>query len=176
MRLRRDPTPTATGTATFYWIHVGHRNTAIQLAIGLIRDAATREIATVPADVFTEMGGVMTNWAIESLLQGAWLREYHVWERDTKRHFNNIHLRNGGKKIEWKRNAQSHVAKVRQQLKLFSVTMSPDILSAIDGARVKINTAKHEDDIWASEADYQLLVASVQRFWQELEPQEIWER
>jgi len=101
MKLRKPPYPDVLGTAVYYWVHVKHRETAIDMTIEIIHHAAAKELlATTPNDPFErQMTDVMRDWAIESLIQGAWIREYHMWERDTKEYFDWHYLRNGYERI-----------------------------------------------------------------------------
>jgi len=98
----------------------GHRETAVNMAIEVIRQAAANELPTTANDPFAcEMTEIMRDWAIESLIQGAWIREYHMWERDTKDYFDGHYLRTGRPKVNWRTTRSSHVAKVAAQLELF---------------------------------------------------------
>jgi hypothetical protein len=174
MKLRKPPSPDPIGTAAYYWVHAGHRQTAIDTAIEVIRQAAEKEIATGPDDVLAnELTGIMRGWAIESLIQGAWIREYHMWERNTKDYFDGQHVRNGGTKVKWKKTGGgSHVSKVKDQLVLFSASIPAEVIDAIDQARKRVNVAKHEDEDLATEGDYGALATAVASFWEALTSQE----
>ena len=179
MKLRRPPHPDPVGTAGYYWVHAGHRETAINHAIEVIRDTSKHQLEGMGHDPFlAALSAPIGPWVVESLIQGAWMREYNEWEKATKAYFDGHHMRNGGTKVDWKARlsgsagAASHVDRVRAQLVLFSATVSPDILDAIDRHRRLINTNKHEDDYFATEEDYRDLVRAVAAFWNELAPKE----
>jgi hypothetical protein len=86
---------------------------------------------------------------VESLIQGAWLRENHEWEKATKSYFDGQHQRNAHPKPDWKAKVPSfaggasHVERVRSQLMFFGASVSDTILRTIDAQRRLINAAKH---------------------------------
>jgi hypothetical protein len=173
MKLRRPPYPDVVGTAGYYWVHAGHRKTAINMAIEVIRQAAANELSTTTDDPFArDLTGIMRDWAIESLIQGAWVREYHMWERDTKDYFDGHYVRNGGEKVNWRASRSPHVAKVIAQLEFLSASVPSELLTVINEARKRVNIVKHEADDFATEADYKALATAVASFWETLAPQE----
>lgn len=163
----------AGASALYFWVQAGHRNTATRLAIDVLRDTAKRESLDV-APALAEMSRLGCNWAIETLIQGAWMREYHHWECDTKTYFDEQHRRNLGSAVRWRAydGSRSHVAKVKNQLAMFAANVPAAALETIDAARVRINVTKHEAPLFASETDYESLVGAVQAFWEALEAQE----
>jgi hypothetical protein len=179
MRLKRPPYLEVVGTAGYYYVHAGHRETAINHAISVIREAATREAAALADDpIAVELAAPIGGWVVESLIQGAWMREYHEWEKATKSYFEGQHVRNDGSKPDWKgklsgvNGAASHVDRVRAQLTLFAASVSEGILAVLDEQRRLINTAKHEDEFFATEQDYRALTQAAADFWNELTTQE----
>lgn len=108
---------------------------------------------------------------IESLIQGAWLREYHEWEKATKSYFESQHKRNVSSKPDWKSRVEgvpgtaSHVDRVRAQLTLFGVTAPGAALGVIDAQRRLINSAKHNEEYFVAENDYRALVKAAADFW-----------
>ena len=178
MKLRKPPFPEVLGTATYFYVQAGHRQTAIETAMGVIREADQRQHEALSDDpgwqAFTSHMGA---WVIESLLQGAWMREYHEWEKATKAYFGGNHARNGGSEVDWKGKlagvpGPSHVNRVRAQLTLFNASVPADVLAAIDHTREQVNLAKHEAEHFIREADYQALMQAVQAFWEPLTRQE----
>ena len=124
-----------------------------------------------------EMWGWAGDWVIESLLQGAWMREYHEWEKATKTYFDGNHARNGNTKADWRGKLSgvagaSHVDRVRAQLALFGATVPVGALDVIDHTREGVNLAKHEADHFIDEAEYKQLVQAVVAFWEALAEQE----
>jgi hypothetical protein len=179
MKLKRPPYPTVVGTAGYFFIQAGHRETAIEHAIQVIGEHATQVRESFAGNpVMVELEAPMESWVIESLIQGAWPREYHEWEKATKGYFEGQHKRNGSSKPDWKAKirsaggAVSHVDRVRAQLTLFGGSVSEAVLSKIDSQRLLINGAKHEDEYLATEQDYRTLVEGIAEFWNELARQE----
>jgi hypothetical protein len=113
----------------------------------------------------------MREWTIEAVIQGAWVREYHKWETDTKSYFGVMHARNGGSAPKWGKIDGSQLEKVKKQLAIFSAT-APASMAVIEEARCRVNGMKHEDSYLASQSDYESLAAAVDQFWQELNDQE----
>ncbi len=179
MKLKRPPYPTVVGTAGYFFIQAGHRETAIQHAIQVIGEHAAQVRENFAGDsVMAELEAPMESWVIESLIQGAWPREYHEWEKATKGYFEGQHKRNGSSKPDWKAKIQSpggavsHVDRVRAQLMLFGASVSEKVFSTIDAQRLLINAAKHEDEYFVTEQDYRKLIEAIAEFWNELAQQE----
>ena len=178
MKLRKPPYPEVLGTATYFYIQAGHRQTAIQTAMTVIRETDRREHEALADDpgwqAFTSHMGA---WVIESLLQGAWMREYHEWEKATKAYFDGNPARNRSGKVDWKGKlpgipGPSHVDRVRVQLALFNASVPTDVVAAIDHSREQVNVAKHEAEHFIGETDYQALMQAVLAFWEPLTRQE----
>jgi hypothetical protein len=168
MRLVKPPHPEVSGTGLYYCMQAGHRKTAIDLVIDSLRGLPNDS----SEQVFAEMGEAMRGWTIEAVVQGAWVREYHKWETDTKSYFNVMYARNKASPPNWKKLTCSHVEKIEKQLALFSATL-PASLTVIDKTRDRINDAKHEDSYLASQSDYECLTTAVDQFWQSLITQEV---
>ena len=166
MKLRKPPFPDPTGTGLYYGIQTRHRRTAIDLAI-----SSLRILPNEPETIFGEMAESMREWTIEAVIQGAWIREYHKWETDTKSYFDVMHIRNGGQNQNWKNISGSHVEKIEKQLTVFSARR-PASMATIEETRERVNGMKHEDRYLASEADYESLVSAVEQFWDDLGTQE----
>ncbi len=170
MRLiKRYPEPGATGNC----IQVGHHQTAVEYAIAGIEKLHHANLAQLGRDPFTsEMEGTMRAWVIEFSLQGAYLREYHLWEKDCKAYFIAMAERNGATTTMKAKPAQSFPQLIQETLVLFGVTVPADILGAIEHMRQKVNTMKHdaglELDHFISERDYTDAVAALEGFWEYL--------
>ena len=179
MKLKRPPYPARLGTAAYFFIQAGHRETAIDHAIEVIRQDAARAMTSVNDDpIIAALEKPIGPWVIESLIQGAWMREYHEWEKATKSYFEGQHQRNGGSRPDWKgkivsvAGTASHVERVRAQLAQFGANAPIAALDAIDAQRSLINSAKHEDEYFATENDYRTLVKGAADFWDALASQE----
>jgi hypothetical protein len=167
------------GTAGYFWVHAGHRETATTHAILVIQDSAARELADYADDpIIAGLSAPIGSWVVETLIQGAWMREYHEWEKATKRYFDGHHERNGSTKPDWKgkvpgiAGAASHVDRVRAQLALFGASPPEASIAILDKHRRLINAAKHEEEYFATEQDYRDLVSAISQFWNDLAPQE----
>lgn len=154
------------GTAVYFWAQAGHRKSAIDLAVGALRDLPNN-----PQDAFFEMNESMCQWTIEAVFQGAWMREYHHWETDTKAYFEAMHGRNASNTPNWRTLGGSHVQKVQAQLVLFAAK-EPASLSIIDQMRARLNDTKHEGSYLATAQDYEELADAVSEFWSDLNDQE----
>lgn len=179
LKLKQPRYPDPVGTAGYFFVHAGHRETAIDHAIQVVRDDAACAISACGDDpIMTALTAPMGDWVVESLIQGAWLREYHEWEKATKRYFEGQHQRNGNPKPDWKgklprsTGAASHVDRVRLQLAEFGAAVSDEILDTLDAQRKLINSVKHEGEYLAAEQEYRTLVQAVAGFWNELASQE----
>jgi hypothetical protein len=157
--------------AVYYATQQGHRQDAIDGAIEVIasRDA-TQWIETLSvASPKVEFTRTTDAWVVETLVQGAWIREYHEWEKATKDYFNQQHRTNNAPIPEWSnRQGWSHVDFVREELAIFSVSLSPHILFIVDRNREYINQAKHTGEYFADEKQFRELHAAVADFWNEL--------
>jgi hypothetical protein len=166
MKLRKPPWPDSTGTGLYYAIQAGQRKIAIDLVIEALK--------ALPSDsdpLFGELSEAMREWTIEAVIQGAWVREYHKWETDTKSYFELMHVRNNGAHPNWKKMNVSHVEKVKRELALFSAAL-PTSITVIDATRDRVNGAKHADSDLASKLDFESLALSINQFWQDLALQE----
>lgn len=179
LKLNKPPYPEVIGTAAYFFTHAGHRETAIDHAIEVIREDAARTMTSTDDDpLMAALEAPIGPWVIESLIQGAWMREYHEWEKATKGYFEGQHQRNGASKPDWKgkvagvAGTASHVDRVRAQLVQFGASAPTAALDAIDAQRRLINAAKHEDEYFATEGDYRTLVKAVADFWNALASQE----
>jgi hypothetical protein len=179
LKLKRPPFPAVEGSAGYYFTHAGHRETAVEHATEAIRDNAARARSSFAGDVvMSELEAPMEAWVVESLIQGAWLREYHEWEKATKSYFDGQHERNVSPKPNWKApvpgrsGGASHVDRIRAQLTIFGAAIANNILDAIDDQRRLVNVSKHEDEYFATEQDYRTLVDAIAAFWNELDQQE----
>jgi hypothetical protein len=76
MKLRRGPYPDPTDNAVYFYIQAGHRQAAIDHAIQVIRDDAARAALASHVPTINVSEATISEWVVETLIQGAWLREY----------------------------------------------------------------------------------------------------
>jgi hypothetical protein len=88
-------------TATFYFTQTGYRQHAVETSIAIfgqtVAQEAQREHDPDVLALMPDMGA----WLSEALIQGAYMREYHAWEKDTKIYCNEQQKWNGIKHFEW---------------------------------------------------------------------------
>ncbi|MGX1230566.1 hypothetical protein AB7M71_003658 [Bradyrhizobium japonicum] len=64
------------------YIQIGHRRTAVEYAIAGVQKIHDANLDLLGRDPLSaDMEGTMMAWVIESLLQGAYVREYQSWPR-----------------------------------------------------------------------------------------------
>jgi|HubBroStandDraft_1064217.scaffolds.fasta_scaffold355472_2 hypothetical protein len=117
-----------------------------------------------------ELLPTMQEWLIETLIQGAYIREYHIWEKDTKQYVNNQLGWNGEMaKSKWPSN---YIPGLKTELARFSVQVPDQIMDRIIAVRDKVNINKHEpgllDEHFVSRADYDEATKAIEGFWEEL--------
>lgn len=170
--------PHLKNASTYYFIQSAHRKNAIHYAIAGINSVHDANIDAFKGDsIFSELEGHMKDWVTETLVQGAFIREYHIWEKDTKEYFNNqLCWNNDQRAFPFKRRSRSYVENIREVLPIFSAQIPSPVISAIDYMRTKVNTAKHEPGLltehFVTQAEYDEAAASIDQFWEELGKQE----
>ncbi|MGA3308989.1 MAG: hypothetical protein ABSD08_10290 [Xanthobacteraceae bacterium] len=154
-------------------VQVGHRHTAVEYTvagIAKIHDANLDLLGRDPLNI--EMEGSMRDWVIETLLQGAYLREYHLWEKDCKAYFAAMAKRNGEEITTKTKGGQPFVDLVKDTLVTFAVTMPANILDTIEHMRQRVNAMKHEAglelDHFISDSDYAEGLKALEGFWEYL--------
>ncbi|MDB5713041.1 MAG: hypothetical protein JWO15_438 [Sphingomonadales bacterium] len=166
LRLLRPRYPSVAGTAGYFYLQATHRRHAIELALGAIA-----ALPGEPAGGFLDLDDVIRDWASDTLIQGACLREYHHWEADTKHYFAAAYQRHGQSLPSWK-GPGSHVVKVSEQLDTFQVAL-PSSLQILDAMRGNLNNLKHESEYLVTMADLDLLTQAVYAFWGDIGAHEI---
>jgi hypothetical protein len=156
--------------ATKYFIQAGHHRTAIEAAVAYVDERFARSAPERTADMLaSEFASIEHQWVIETIYQGAYMREYHLWEKDCKEYF----LSQGMKPA--KRAAfTDHVKGVLSCH--FDLVVPEDVMDALSTMRLKVNRMKHEGEVQNDEfvlaADYAAAVTAIERFWQFLEENE----
>lgn len=161
--------------AANYFVQIQHRRNAIEYTIAGCDLVRSQNVEQFKYDqVFAELEGLMKGWVIETLTQGAYIREYHIWEKDTKQYFTNQLIRN--KNREKFPTSGSHVCRVKKVLGMFGATLSSEILAKIDAMREKVNKAKHEPGVlvehFISQAEYDTAIQAIEAFWDDISEQE----
>jgi hypothetical protein len=114
----------------------------------------------------------MRDWVTETLLQGAYLREYHLWEKDCKAYFSVMAERNGASMTMKARGRQTFMELIKEALIAFDVIVPEEILSVIENMRQRVNVMKHdaglELDHFIDEKNYEIAVTALEGFWEHL--------
>jgi hypothetical protein len=159
--------------ALINYTQIGHRRTAIEYAIAGIQRIHDENLELRGRDTFNEeMEGTMKTWIVESLLQGAYVRAYHLWEKDCKAYFALMAQRNN-QTLTMKPKGKSFTEFISiEVLSAFDVAVPDGILSAIERMRGRVNIMKHDKglelDHFISEADYADAVNALESFWETL--------
>jgi hypothetical protein len=169
MRLKRGFFQ-AEGSAATNWIQAGHRRGAVEYALaGINRHHDAVLEAFGPDPIMAELEGTMKAWVAETLLQGAFLREYHLWEKDCKAYFPAMAKRNGSSMVTLTKGKLPFTSRVWDALTLFSVAMPSEITSPIETMRERTNVMKHDAGLelehFISEADYTAAITAIEGFW-----------
>jgi hypothetical protein len=126
--------------------------------------------------VLSHMESAIKDWVLVTLIQGAYLREYHLWEKACKAYFISMGERNGATIDLRPRRHQPFPQMVRTAVEGFEVTIPPETFDAIETMRNCVNVMKHEDgltnDHFISLADYEAAVSAIEGFWESLADQE----
>jgi hypothetical protein len=154
-------------------IQAGHRHTAVEYAIAGIKKVHDSNLDLLGRDPFSsEMEGRMQAWVAETLFQGAYMREYHLWEKDCKAYFSAMAERNGNVLAMKTKGGQSFTDRVREVLGLFAVAIPAEILGAIERMRDRVNVMKHDAGLelehFITEADYVEAIEAIEGFWNHL--------
>jgi hypothetical protein len=159
--------------AAVNYIQVSHRQTAIEYTIAgtaKIHDANLDMLGGDP--ITSEMEGTMQAWVVETLLQGAYVREYHLWEKDCKAYFPAMAERNGVTMVMKAKGGQSFTELVKETLVAFGVAVPDNILTAIEQMRQRVNTMKHEAGLelehFITESEYREAISALEGFWEHL--------
>ena len=159
--------------AVLPYTQVGHRHTAFEYiiaGIGKVHDANLDLLGRDP--LTSEMEGSMRDWAIETLLQQAYLREYHLWEKDCKAYFTQMAERNGAELSMKPKGGQPFTGVVRDAFTAFDVDVPSTIFDTIETMRQRVNVMKHETglelDHFVTNADYEAAVSALESFWEYL--------
>jgi hypothetical protein len=152
------------------FFEVGHRRTAIEYAIAGVTKIYEANLSVLGHNPFnSEMEGTMREWVVETLLQGAYLREYHLWEKDCKAYFAIMAERNGE---TLSIRTEGLLNGIKHALVRFNVAMPPDILSTIEVMRDRVNVMKHDAGLelehFITENHYKEAMNAVERFWEYL--------
>jgi hypothetical protein len=71
--------------ATYYLTQAGHHRTGIEAAVGYVDAGFARSRPEQTDDIVSsEFSSIERDWVIETIYQGAYLRQYHLWVACTR--------------------------------------------------------------------------------------------
>jgi hypothetical protein len=150
-------------SAIFYRTHLGHRGNATELAIKLVRKGAEIELKSIVDPSLLKLSKVAEPWAIDHLLQGCYIQEYHEWEKGVKAYLKEQRLENNlTDDFDWRSGNKSFIKRTIEALSFFDAQIDALAMSNIDKIREKINDIKH--DPLSHRVDHQQYRAAVQAF------------
>jgi len=154
-----------------YFTEVGHHRTAIEAAVQYVREGFARSAENANDLLVSELSPILCEWVIETIYQGAYLREFHLWEKTCKEYFSpkDVNMK-PSKSVAF----TDHVKGVLSSE--FALTVPDDVIAALSTMRCKVNRMKHEsgvqDEEFISAAEYEAAVATIEQFWEFLEENE----
>ena len=163
--------------ASTNWVQLGHRKTAIEYALAGIRQVGRANKRLFRRDkLFSDLEGVMQDWVAETLYQGAYLREYHLWEKDCKAYFAAMAVRN---KDSWSAKVKGDTAfpgHIAATLLTYGVRLPEGVFAEIDTMRKRVNVMKHDSGLelehFITKGDYQQAIGALKQFWELLAAEE----
>ncbi len=165
-RMGRDVAVSAQG----YLMQACHRMTAVEGALKLFEQEAALADTRTSDPVLLVASKEACSWLGETLLQGAYLREYHAWEKDTKQYLDVRLAKNGEPAVRWQKGSGSHVDKVKVALALLGSPVPDGVIRRIDAHRDRINKMKHasgwSDEDVATGEDFDAAASPIVAFWQ----------
>jgi hypothetical protein len=134
-----------------------------------VTDTLPQDIASVDSMVWAQIASIERKWVIETIHQGAYLRRYHLWEKECKQYFSaqgfeipRFLPRHSGTPMRFTEFVEKKVLSEH-----FSLTVPDGVMAAIDTMRGKVNNMKHEfgvnADVTADE--YEVAITAIEKFW-----------
>lgn len=161
--IRKHPEP----GATKFLLQASHHRTAIEAAVAYIDAGFARSPPEHTNDsLASAWSSIEHQWVIETIYQGAYLREYHLWEKSCIEYFSPM-----GVQMKPPSNVSftEHVKRVLSSSQ-FGLVVPADVMVALSTMRRRVNRMKHEDgvqdDEFVSAADYEAAVAAIEWFWE----------
>jgi hypothetical protein len=153
--------------ATYYLTQAGHHLTAIEAAVAYVDAGFARSRSEQTDDVSSEFSSIERDWVIETIYQGAYLRQYHLWEKDCKEYFSSQ-----GFEIPRNLGGWSFTDYVKQEVlsSRFRLDGPQEVMAALCTMRSKVNRMKHDEGVqteeFVSADDYATAVAAIEGFWE----------
>jgi hypothetical protein len=160
--------------ASVSWLDIQHRKDAIQYVILGIREVYDRDIACFAGDLRFAETERMRDWVIETVYQGAYLREYHLWEKDCKAYFTALRQRAGKDPLPSKipKAVQGYPAYATSLACELGLHIDPAIVDGLEVMRQKTNIMKHDPALttcrFLEAEEYEEAISSIESFWDAL--------
>lgn len=157
-------------------IQLDYRKHALEIIKTITHELMLENQRILNDEFFNELEKYHRDWIVETVIQGMFLREYHLWENDTKEYIS-TQLKVNTRKNNPAKSSESHVEYVKSGLTILQVIVPTKTLEQIDEIRIRCNKIKHsfgvrnENFINLDEIEHTFLV--FQTFWKALEDQEI---
>ncbi len=162
-----------------YSIRPKGRRDAVGHAIDIFEQHRDRQKADEVYSQYPELSDFLCSWVTETLLQGAYIREYHAWEREVKSFLNGQrHLNGVLEAFDWSHpGPKGFVTLVRERLREFSATIDDATIHAVEAMRRRVNGMKHvaastETDL-VSKSDYDAAAQAIEDFWRQISAQQM---
>ncbi|WP_291820531.1 hypothetical protein [Bosea sp. (in: a-proteobacteria)] len=161
-------------------LQVSHRRSAIEYTFEALDRTHRDTAAVLGEDEFgREMNDTMNAWAKEELLQGSYMREYHLWEKDCAEYF----VKQAGKcdsSITMKaRGGQSFIDVVLKAISRFGVSVPDAVMDTIGTMRNNVNTMKHAPGLvtehFITAGEHEAAMVAIETFWKTLSENEIYQ-
>lgn len=174
MHLKKFFVPNWKRCAAYYRIQSLHRKGAIETALKIFADQAERERSRASAPFSLESINTIQSWLAETLIQGAYLREFHIFECEIKEYINNQRKWCGIEAgFAWKRAGENIVLRTVAALSEFGVSLNTSTISEINDMRLRVNSIKHDEGIhledFVSESEYMVAAGAIRALWNELD-------
>jgi hypothetical protein len=150
-------------SAVHHRTHLGHRVGATDLAIKLVHKGAEIELESIADPILLALSIPAEPWAIDHLLQGCYIQEYHEWEKGVKAYLKEQRLENNlTVDFDWRSGNKSFVKRTIEALSFFDAQIDPSTMADIDKVREKVNDIKH--DPLGNRVDHSQYLEAVQAF------------
>ncbi|MDH4412407.1 MAG: hypothetical protein QE484_03815 [Rhizobium sp.] len=151
-------------------VQAEHRRDAVQYAIASIHEAVAQADEVFPEDeLFSQLSVQHREWVVETLYQGAYLREYHLWEKECKEYFSSMAKRNY---VDLNLKSNGFPSEVERALVLFSAASVLPEVQYIREMNARVRIMKHAPGVltehFVTTTDYGTAHAAIVRFWEAL--------
>ena len=158
--------------ANINYIQALHRRTAIEYGLCAVKERSEKIAQQMGDEFLSEMEStIMAPWVCEFICQGAYIREYHVWEKEVREYLNNN--RNSDQPPNFKGN---FVDRTQENFTNCNLTFSTEMHNSFEKFRKKVNTAKHDMgvlvDHFVSEVEVWEINEIASNFWLDIANQE----